>query len=70
MANGSKSLKDLYKKFNLTVPESDATTIGGYVMNLAKKIPWYGETVKDKFFTYKILSHSRKQIFKLEISKN
>ena len=70
MANGSKSLKDLYKKFNLSVPESDATTIGGYVMNLAKKIPWYGETVKDKFFTYKVLSHSRKQIHKLEISKN
>ena len=70
MANGSKSLKDLYKKFNLNVPESDATTIGGYVMNLAKKIPWYGETVKDNFFTYKVLSHSRKQILKLEISKN
>ena len=70
MANGSKNLKDLYKKFNLNVPESDATTIGGYVMNLAKKIPWYGETVKDKFFTYKVLSHSRKQIHKLEISKN
>ena len=70
MANGSKSLKELYKKYNLTVPESDATTIGGYVMNLAKKIPWYGETIKDKFFTYKVLSHSRKQIHKLEISKN
>ena len=69
-ANGSKGLKDLYKKFNLNVPESDATTIGGYVMNLAKKIPWYGETVKDNFFTYKVLSHSRKQILKLEISKN
>jgi len=39
MANGSKGLKELYKKYNLTVPESDATTIGGYVMNLAKKIP-------------------------------
>ena len=28
------------------------------------------ETIKDDFFTYKILSHSRKQILKLEISKN
>ena len=46
------------------------STIGGYVMDLAKKIPWYGETVKDNFFTYKVLSHSRKQILKLEISKN
>ena len=70
IANGSKNIKDLYKEFNLNLPESDAITIGGYVMNLAKKIPWYGETVKDKFFTYKVLSHSRKQIHKLEISKN
>lgn len=70
IANGSKNIKDLYKEFNLKLPESDATTIGGYVMNLAKKIPLYGETIKDESFTYKILSHSRKQILKLEISKN
>ena len=70
ITNGSKNIKDLYKKFNLDLPESDAATIGGYVMNLAKKIPFYGEIVKDDFFTYKVLSHSRKQILKLEISKN
>ena len=70
IANGSNNLKDLYKNFNLTLPESDASTLGGYVMNLAKKIPLYGEIVKDDFFTYKVLSHSRKQILKLEIQKN
>ena len=26
------------------------------------------ETIKDDFFTYKVMSHSRKQILKLEIS--
>ena len=70
IANGSNNIKDLYKEFNLTLPESDAITIGGYVMDLSKKIPLYGEIVKDEFFTYKVLSHSRKQILKLEISKN
>ena len=70
ITNGSKNIKDLYKEFDLNLPESDATTIGGYVMDLAKKIPFYGEAVKDDFFTYKVLSHSRKQILKLEISKN
>ena len=38
-------------------------------MDIAKKIPLYGETIKDEFFSYKILSHSRKQIFSVEISK-
>ena len=70
IANGSNSIKELYKEYNLDLPENDATTIGGFVMNLSKKIPLYGETVSDNFFTYKVLSHSRKQILRLEISKN
>ena len=70
ITKGSNNIKDLYKEFDLVLPISDATTIGGYVMNIAKKIPFYGEAVKDEFFTYKVLSHSRKQILKLEISKN
>ena len=63
------SIKDLYKEFNLYLNQSDASTVGGYVMNLAKRIPLYGETVKDDYFDYKILSHSRRQILRLEISK-
>ena len=69
VSDGRMSIKDLYKEFNLDLNQSEASTIGGYVMNLAKRIPLYGETVKDDFFDYKILSHSRKQILRLEISK-
>ena len=38
-------------------------------MEITKKIPLYGEIINDKFFKYKILSHSRKQIITVEISK-
>ena len=38
-------------------------------LDMSKKIPSYGELFKDNFFTYKILSHSKKQISKVEISK-
>ena len=69
ISEGGQNLKDLYKKFDLDSPESDATTIGGYVMDLAKKIPLYGDMINDKYFSYKILSHSRKQILRLEIKK-
>ena len=69
ISDGSMNIKDLYKEFNLNLSESDAITIGGYVMNLAKRIPLYGEIIKDDYFNYKILSHSRKQILRLEISK-
>ena len=69
LAEGNQNIKDLYRKFNLTLHESESSTIGGHIMDLAKKIPLYGEIIKDKYFAYKITSHSRKQILRLEISK-
>ena len=69
VAEGNQNIKDLYKKFDLDVPEIESSTIAGHVMDLAKKIPMYGEIVKDSKFNYKIISHSRKQILRLEITK-
>ena len=69
IAEGNQNIKDLYKKFDIEIPDSESSTIGGYVMDLAKRIPLYGETINDKYFIYKIISHSRKQILRIEISK-
>ena len=69
IAEGNQIIKDLYKKFELDIPDSESSTIAGYIMDLAKKIPLYGDIVKDDYFSYKIISHSRKQILRLEISK-
>ena len=68
LINGEKNLKDLYKHFDLDLPLSEASTISGHILELSKRIPLYGETVKDDYFIYKILSHSRKQISKIEIT--
>ncbi len=68
--NGEKNIRDLYKSFDLDPPEVESSTIAGYILDISKKIPSYGETFKDNFFTYKVLSHSKKQISKVEISKN
>ncbi len=67
ITNGEKSLKDLYKHFDLESPISEASTISGHILEIAKRIPLFGETVKDEYFIYKVLSHSRKQISKIEI---
>ncbi len=67
--NGEKNIRDLYKSFDLEPPEIESSTIAGYILEMSKKIPSYGETFKDNFFIYKVLSHSRKQISKVEISK-
>ena len=69
IADGNQSIKDLFKEFQLNMPVTESITIGGYIMNLSKKIPLYGEIIKDKNFYFKIISHSRRQILRVEISK-
>ena len=66
---GDKNVRDLFKSFDLEPPDSEASTIAGYLLELSKKIPSYGEILSDKSFVYKVLSHSRKQISKVEITK-
>ena len=70
IAEGNQIIKDLYKEFDLEIPISESSTIAGYIMDIAKKIPLYGEIINDDYFSYKITSHSRKQILRLEITKN
>ena len=67
ITNGEKNLRDLYKHFDLDSPISEASTISGHILEIAKRIPLFGETVRDEYFIYKVLSHSRKQISKIEI---
>jgi len=69
ITNGEKNLKDLYKHFDIDPPESESSTIAGHIMEITKTIPLYGEIIKDNFFSYKILSHSRRQISTIEISR-
>ena len=69
ITNGEKNLRDLYKNFDLDYPVSEASTISGHILDIAKKIPLFGESVNDDYFIYKILSHSRKQISKIEIKR-
>ncbi len=69
IVNGEQNLRDLYKNFDLEPPESESSTIAGYILEISKKIPLYGEVVRDNVFSYKVLSHSRKQISRIEITK-
>ena len=59
ITNGEKNLRDLYKHFDLYLPASEASTISGHILQLTKRIPLFGESVKDEHFMYKILSHSK-----------
>ena len=66
---GLVSVRDLNKAYSWGLPDEDASTIGGFIINLAKRIPLYGEIINYGNFRFKILSHSRKKIVRLEIKK-
>ena len=66
---GEKNIRDLYKNYDLDYPNAESSTIAGYILELSKKIPSYGETLQDENFKFKVLSHSRKQISRVEITK-
>ena len=46
---------------------SDSYLNAKEILEIAKRIPLFGEEVKDDYFNYKVLSHSRKQISKIEV---
>ncbi len=65
--DGSVTINDLNKLYEWNLPDEDASTIGGFIINLSKRIPLYGEIIKYKNISFKILSHSRKKIIRVEV---
>ena len=68
-SDGSIAIRDLNKLYGWELPEEDASTIAGLIINYLKRIPLYGEVIQYEKFEIKILSHSRKKIGKLNIKK-
>ena len=52
--DGSVTIKDLNKLYEWNLPDEDASTIGGFIINLSKRIPLYGEIIQYKNISFKI----------------
>ena len=64
---GNVSLRDLNRKYNLSFPENDASTIAGLVINIAKRIPEKGESFIINNIIVTIISRSQTRITKVYI---
>ena len=67
--NGSVTLRDLNRKYNLKLPEKSASTIAGLIINLAKRIPETGESFKIKKLIITIISRNQTRITKILIKQ-
>ena len=67
--NGNVTLRDLNRKYNLKLPERSASTIAGFIINLAKRIPETGEIFKLKKLTITVISRNQTRITKILIKQ-
>ena len=70
--NGSATLYDLKKIFDVDIPEGDYETLSGYLLEKLGRIPEENEQpiVEDKKLTYKIEEFEDKRIKSVKVCKN
>lgn len=69
IADGSTSVRDLNKQFEWSLPDDEASTIAGLIMNEVHKIPEAGQVYVMYNFRIEILRRQRNQISLVKIEK-
>ena len=62
MIDGVVTVRDLNRDFDWELPEEDAATIAGLVINLARRIPDVGERFNLDGFTFEVVRRLRNQV--------
>lgn len=67
IAEGTATIRDLNREFNWALPDEDAITIAGHVIEIAGEIPRPDEVYQSGDFAFKILKRQRNQITSIKI---
>lgn len=68
VAIGTTPIRDLNRQFNWNLSDDEATTIAGYVIDLAEVIPLPGQVFEINNFTIEVLKRRRHQITLVKIT--
>lgn len=69
IVNGDISLRDLNREMHWNIEDEDATSIGGLIFNLAKKVPKAGTIFKAQGFNFKVSKKVKNKITRVKITK-
>jgi len=69
LTNGSVTIRDLNRKCNWSLPDEEAATIAGLIINEAKIIPEEGQAFTFFGFQFDILEKERNQVTRLKVTK-
>jgi Mg2+/Co2+ transporter CorB len=68
VADGAVTIRDLNRQFEWRLPDEEAATIAGLVLNEARRIPEVGQVFVFHGFRFEILGRQRNQITSLRIA--
>ena len=66
---GARSIRDVNADFELTVPEADYTTIGGYVFGALGRLPVVGDRITGGGATFTVREMDGRRIEMLSMEK-
>jgi Mg2+/Co2+ transporter CorB len=69
IAEGSTSIRDINRDSDFELPEDDATSIAGLLINIAGKIPERGESFRFNDFELKVVEKHKNQITKISVKR-
>ena len=69
IVNGEMTIRDLNRKYDLNLPDSEASTVAGLVLEIAEIIPFVGQKFKFHDLEFEITGRRKNQITKIKITK-
>lgn len=66
---GDVPIRDINRQLDWNIPDKDASTIAGFLINKAEKIPDAGQSFEFDGFVFKILRKKKNQITSLKVRK-
>jgi len=66
--SGTAVVRDLNRDLEWNLPEEDAATVAGLVINAAEELPEVGQSYKIGGFGFEVLRRSQNQIISLRVT--
>lgn len=68
LIDGATNIRDINRSIGIELPDDEAATIAGFIIDLSRKIPERGETISYKNFEFEVIRKNAKQISLIKLA--
>ena len=69
LVDGNMTVRDINRLMDWKIPDDEASTLSGLVIEIAQKLPKEREIIKIKDYTFKVVNRQKTRISKLLVEK-